>query len=324
MADKPKVAFYWCASCGGCEETVVDLGARVLDVVAAVDIVFWPCAMDFKISDVQAMPDGSIAVAFVNGAVRTDEQQHVAQLLRQKAGCVIAFGSCSCHGGIPALANLTSRTRIFDRSYHHSPTVTNQDGTEPQPRTEVDGHVLSLPAFHETVRKLSDVINVDYYMPGCPPTPDNLAAAVGVILAGELPPAGATIGADKSLCASCTRNESKPENVAIDRIRRIIDVELDSDTCFLAQGVICMGPATRDGCGAACIDGNMPCTGCYGPTAGVQDQGAKMIATLGGMLAGDTPETVDQALERLHDPAGTFYRYAMSASMVGSARKETE
>ena len=73
--EKPKVAFYWCASCGGCEETVLDLDERVLDVVAAVDIVFWPVALDFKRHDVEAMPDGSILAAFVNGAVRTSEQR---------------------------------------------------------------------------------------------------------------------------------------------------------------------------------------------------------------------------------------------------------
>ena len=73
MSDKPKVAFYWCSSCGGCEEAVVDLAEQILDVVAAVDIVFWPVAMDFKKSDVEAMEDGSILAAFVNGAIRTTE-----------------------------------------------------------------------------------------------------------------------------------------------------------------------------------------------------------------------------------------------------------
>ena len=63
MPDKPKVAFYWCASCGGCEESVVDLAEDILGVVAAVDIVFWPVAMDFKRQDVEAMADGSILVS---------------------------------------------------------------------------------------------------------------------------------------------------------------------------------------------------------------------------------------------------------------------
>jgi len=61
-AAKPKVAFYWCASCGGCEESIVDLAEDILKVVEAVDIVFWPVALDFKKKDVEAMEDGSIAV----------------------------------------------------------------------------------------------------------------------------------------------------------------------------------------------------------------------------------------------------------------------
>jgi len=80
---KPKVAFYWCASCGGCGEAVVDLADKILDVVAAVDIVFWPIALDFKYKDVEAMEDGSIAVSFINGAVRTEEQKEIAELLRE-------------------------------------------------------------------------------------------------------------------------------------------------------------------------------------------------------------------------------------------------
>ncbi len=85
MTDKPKVAFYWCASCGGCEEAVVDLAEKVLDVVAAVDIVFWPVALDFKRHDVEAMADGSLAAAFINGAVRSTEQEEMVHLLRRKA-----------------------------------------------------------------------------------------------------------------------------------------------------------------------------------------------------------------------------------------------
>jgi F420-non-reducing hydrogenase small subunit len=57
---KPKVGFYWCASCGGCEEAVVDLAEDVLKVVEAVDIVFWPVALDFKRSDVEAMKTANL------------------------------------------------------------------------------------------------------------------------------------------------------------------------------------------------------------------------------------------------------------------------
>ncbi|MCJ7680317.1 MAG: oxidoreductase, partial [Candidatus Aminicenantes bacterium] len=111
---KPKVAFYWCASCGGCEEAVVDLAEDILKVTAAVDIVFWPVALDFKKSDVLAMEDGSIAVSFINGAVRLSEQEEMVKLLRRKSGLVVAFGSCSHLGGIPGLGNFWNKETIFN------------------------------------------------------------------------------------------------------------------------------------------------------------------------------------------------------------------
>jgi len=80
---KPKVAFYWNASCGGCEEAVVDLAEDILTVTDAVDIVFWPVAFDFKKKDVEALQDNEIAVSFINGAIRTSEQEEMVNLLRK-------------------------------------------------------------------------------------------------------------------------------------------------------------------------------------------------------------------------------------------------
>ncbi len=321
---KPKIAFYWCASCGGCEEAVVDLAEQILPVVEATDIVFWPCAMDFKTRDIEKMADSSIAVSFINGAVRTSEQEHMAKLIRQKSGLVVAFGSCAGLGGIPALANLTNRRKIFKAAYHNSPSVTNPDGVEPKPEAMVDGHKLTLPVFYETVYKLDDVIDVDYYLPGCPPTTNLIINAVSAILESKLPPKGAVLSPDKSLCSSCKRNDTKPEQIYMESIKRIIDVIADPEKCFLIQGLICMGPATRDGCGAPCIQGNMPCTGCFGPTDSCRDQGGKMISSIGGILEGEDPVSMQKAIKGIVDPAGTFYRYSLSSSLLGSARKEGE
>lgn len=321
MADKPKIAFYWCSSCGGCEETVVDLDEKVLDVVNAVDIVFWPCALDPKYSDVEAMADGEITISFINGAIQTSDQVHAAKLLRKKSGLVVAFGSCSSMGGIPSLANLKNKEEIFRRSYLQSPTNVNPDGTVPQTETEVSGYTLTLPEFFETVSKLDDIIDVDYYMPGCPPTAANLAAAVGVVLEGKLPSKGAVLLPDKVLCTSCDRNETKPENLKISELKRITEVKADPETCFLAQGLICMGPATRDGCEYPCIRGNMPCTGCYGPVSGA-DQGARIISSIGGVLDVENEKDLDQMVDGIIDPAGTFYRYSMASSLLGKKRKE--
>jgi len=317
---KPKVGFYWCASCGGCEETVVDLDEKVLDVVAAVDIVFWPCAMDFKYSDVEAMEDGEMTVCFINGAIRTTEQEEVAKLLRKKSTCVIAFGSCACMGGIPALANLTSRSEIMRRAYKDSPSVLHdENGPVPQTSSSAGGVELHLPELYETVYKLDDVIDVDFYLPGCPPTAALVETAVQTLLSGNLPPKKSVLLPDKALCVSCDRNSTKPDNLKIDKLKRIHEIKADPELCFLAQGVLCMGPATRDGCGYPCVKGNMPCTGCFGPVGGA-DQGARMAGALGGILEVGEKQ-LDDALSGMPDPAGSFYRYSMSSSLLGSSRK---
>jgi F420-non-reducing hydrogenase small subunit len=321
MALKPKLALYWCASCGGCEETVVDLEQNFLTVVAAVDIVFWPYALDYKYSDVESMDDGSIDVALLNGAIRTSEQEHIAKLLRKKTKMVIAFGSCACTGGVPALANLKNKKAIFKRSYLDSPTVLNMQKTVPLEKSQSDGIECTLPEFYDTVYKLDDVIDVDYYIPGCPPTAKVLLNSVHAILKGELPEKGAVLLSDKSLCTSCNRNESKPENLKLDKIHRIHEIKADPEKCFLAQGVLCMGPATRDGCEYPCVKGNMPCTGCFGPMSNT-DQGARMIAALGGTLKTDDDSAAAAHIDGIVDPAGTFYRYSLSSFPLGSNRKE--
>ncbi len=319
---KPKVAFYWCASCGGCEEAVVDLNEAVLDVVAAVDICFWPVALDFKVSDVEALADGEIAVTFLNGAIRTDEQHHMAKLLRQKSGLMIAFGSCSHLGGIPALANLTTREEIFRTSYLQSPTVDNPGGTLPQKSTTIDGNEFTIPGFWSQVYTLDQVVDVDYYLPGCAPNPELLAAAVGAVLKGELPEKGSVIGPDKALCDTCSRRETKTPNKKLSRLYRPHEIIIDPEICFLDQGVVCCGPATRSGCGEKCIDGNMPCTGCSGPAPGVTDQGAKMLTALATMFDADTPEGAKAMADQVVDPAGTFMRYSVAASALGRRVEE--
>ncbi len=185
---KPKVALYWCASCGGCEEAVVDLNEAVLDVVETVDIVFWPVAMDFKVSDVEGLEDGELAAAFINGAIRTSEQAEMVELLRRKATAVIAFGACAWLGGIPGLANLYSRESIFEFVYRESPSTEGDGGIRPHEEFTAPEGTMRLPHFDEDVRTLDQVIDVDYYVPGCPPTPKTIADALSALLGGDPPP----------------------------------------------------------------------------------------------------------------------------------------
>jgi F420-non-reducing hydrogenase small subunit len=322
MAEKPKVAFYWCASCGGCEEAVVDLAEAILDVVAAVDIVFWPVALDFKRKHVEAMADGAILATFLNGAIRTTEQEEMVQLLRRKSQLLIAFGACSHLGGIPGLANLSDRASIFQTVYIESPSTVNPDGVLPKIRHKDNGHTVTLPGFYDTVRTLDQVADVDYYIPGCAPTPKILLAAVQTLLSGALPPKGSVLAPDRALCDECPRKDSKPEALAFTEFKRPHEVLIDPEKCLLAQSVLCMGPATRGGCEALCIQGNMPCTGCFGPTSRVRDQGAKFLSSIAAQVSSNEEKEIEQILSRIPDPVGTLYRYSLPASLL--RRKKLE
>jgi len=299
---------------------VVDLAEKVLDVVAAVDIVFWPVALDFKRKDVEAMPDGSIAAAFINGAVRSTEQEEMVHMLRRKARTVVAFGSCSHLGGIPGLANQYDLAGVMAAAYTESPSVVNPDGVLPRRHSEEDGHALSIPALYETVRALDQVIDVDYYLPGCAPTPALIANAVMALLAGTLPPKGSVLAPDVALCEECPRQKSKPEKLALSAFKRPSQVLLNEEECLLAQGVLCLGPATRGGCEALCPAGNMPCTGCFGATSRVRDQGAKALSGIAATIGSNDAAEIERILADIPDPIGTFYRYSLPASLLRRRR----
>ena len=316
MPDKPKVAFYWCASCGGCEESIVDLAEGILDVVAAVDIVMWPVAMDFKKSDVAAMPDGSILVAMINGAIRTSEQEEMAKLLRRKSKIVIAYGSCAHTGGIPGLANQFSREQILNYVYEQTPSTVNPEKTRPELKFGTNGDSVTLPAFFDGVRSLDQVVEVEYYLPGCPPTPKLLSQAIEVLLSGKLPPKGTVLAPDIALCDECPKKDTKPNDLQFTEFKRAHWAQIDPAKCLLAQGIICMGPATRGGCGGQCISGNMPCTGCFGPTSRVRDQGAKILSALASQIVAKNETEIDATLGTIADPIGTFYRYGLPASLL--------
>ncbi len=320
--EKLKFGFYWAASCGGCEIAVLDIDEKILDVMELADVVFWPVAMDVKYGDVEEMPDGYMDVCFFNGAVRTGEQEHLARLLRRKAKTLVAFGSCAHLGGIPGLANVSDREGVFDRAYLSSPS-TNNPGVLPQTEVEVPEGVLTLPEFYDTVMALDQVVEVDYYLPGCPPPSTLIFEAVQAIAEGRLPPKGAVLAPEKSVCDECPRTR---EEKKIEEIRRIIDFEPDPERCLLEQGVICMGPATRGGCEARCINANMPCTGCGGPCPEAIEQGSAMISALSTVLglASEKEEGFDpdEVIAELKDPLGTFYKYGLPSSIINRRVKK--
>ncbi|HEY3416306.1 MAG TPA: oxidoreductase, partial [Armatimonadota bacterium] len=247
---------------------------------------------------------------------RTSEQLEMAELLRRKAKVVVAFGSCAHTGGIPGLANLTDAESILYRAYEESPSTVNPEKIRPQVETKVPEGTVTLPSLDNTVKALDMVIPVEFYLPGCPPPPALILNAVMAILKNELPPVGSVLAPDIALCDTCERKDSKPDKPLISGFKRPHLAIADPEKCLLAQGFVCLGPATRSGCDNACIKGNMPCTGCGGPTSNVRDYGGKALSAIASLLdCGDDAE-IEKQLDQIPDPVGTFNRYSLPASFL--------
>ncbi|MHB8104092.1 MAG: NADH-quinone oxidoreductase subunit B family protein [Dehalococcoidales bacterium] len=314
---KPKLAIYWSAACGGCDVAILDTNEKILDIANLCDIVLWPIAADFKYHHIREMKDKSIDLCLFNGAVRNTEQEELAKLLREKSKVLVAFGACACLGGIPALANFTTRDEILQRAYVEIPSNANDAKTLPQLKTKVAEGELELPELFDTVKTLAQVVPVEYFVPGCPPPVDLILSLVGYYAMNKMPPVGSIIASDKTCCDECDRIK---EEKKVKKFYRPHEIITDPKKCLLEQGIICCGPATRGGCGMGCVKANMPCRGCFGPPAGVTDQGAKMLSAIASIYQGETPEEINKMLEEVVDPAGTFYRFGMADSMLKRKR----
>ncbi|MDP2949865.1 MAG: hypothetical protein Q8P22_10055, partial [Chloroflexota bacterium] len=319
---KPKLALYWAASCGGCEVAVVRIYEKILDVANAFDIVLWPCLMDFKYKDVETLPDKSIDLCLFNGAIRTSEQEEMAQMLRAKSKVMVAFGACACLGGIPGLANVTSREEIFRRVYRETPSTLNEDGQYPQTSYRAPEGELTLPTFYNTVRALHQVVPVEYFVPGCPPVKEQVEGVLQAVMEGQLPPPGSVVGAStKTLCDECPRIKEEKKVRAFYRPYQIVT---DPERCLLEQGILCAGPATRGGCGGPCLSANYPCRGCYGPPPGVVDQGAKLLSAVASIIDSEDPREIEQIGSGIPDPIAAFYMFGLPVSLLRRRRRERE
>jgi F420-non-reducing hydrogenase small subunit len=322
MTPKPKIALYWCGACGGCDAATIDLDEVLLEVAEQADIVLWPAALDYKYASLHDLAEGELALSMIWGGIRNEEHREMAQLLRQKSRLVLAFGACAVLGGTPGLANLLELEGMLDWIYRQAPTVVNPDGVIPGGTVPVAEGEVSIPRLLPHLYPLDQVIDVDYYLPGCPPPGDLIITAVTAALSGKLPPHGSVLAPSQALCDVCPRNRSKPYRMELRRLRRVHEVELDEETCFLARGVLCLGPATRAGCGGSCLRANTPCRGCFGPAGTVADSGARFLAALAALIKADDDRELEAILEDFLDPAGYCCRFSEATSILGSRQKK--
>jgi F420-non-reducing hydrogenase small subunit len=326
---KPKLAMYWAASCGGCEISVVNTHEFILELDQHFNFFFCPCLLDAKRADLEALDDNEIALTLFNGALRTEENLEMARLLRKKSEILIAFGSCATTGGIPALANQRTLSELCNTVYTDAPGL-DAAGGQPAITSIYEGFELSLPPLLPKVQTLADQVAVDYFMPGCPPEPEQIVAVLQHLISGQpLPPRGAWLGcSQRAVCDECPREKRDHPVAALVRPGSRLP---EPGWCLLEQGFVCLGSATRGGCKGLCPSVNMPCSGCYGPVDLVRDPGTTSLVSVTAVLApSETRGSSDaeiqlqqkQSLLAVPDPLGSFYRYTLSKSRLQNAGEQ--
>ena len=291
-----KVAEEWFAVCGGCEVSILDIGEPLLDLLPSLDFVHIPVLMDHKLygqmGEKTEMDIPEADVGIISGSIRNEENREIAEEMRKKCKIIIALGSCACFGGIPALANMTTNNDLYDVYYRQTASTDKADDPSE-----------GLPALTDRVYALHEVIKVDVSLPGCPPVPEWIAEAITSLLEGK----SFTLE-ERSVCDVCPVKREKKADLTLRRPLQNAEFtpgRYDDMRCLNEQGILCLGPATRAGCGGSegtprCVKAYMPCRGCFGPIR----EGANPMVDMMGAIS-----SVGLNPREIEDRMATFNRF---------------
>lgn len=165
---KVRLATAWLGGCSGCHMSFLDLDEKLLDLAAAADLVYSP------IADIKEFP-ADVDVALVEGAVANVDHLELAEQIRERSKIVVSFGDCAVTGNVTSLRNVLLVDDLLTEVYREGPGKAPKGG-------EAD---KVMPALLPKVLPLHQVIQVDAYIPGCPPDPARIWAAVTALLQGE-------------------------------------------------------------------------------------------------------------------------------------------
>ena len=286
----------WLSDCSGCHIAIVDLHEKILSVLQEVKIQRCPV-----LTDIKDYPRASLGL--VSGAIRNEHDRHAALEMRKSCGLVIAWGSCAVFGGPAGAGNIHTPAEIAAAVYLDNKTTVSA----PAPTREVS-------PLESVVSPLDTVIDVDLYLPGCPPHPLFVFEALSALVEGRKPEVNR-----RPVCAKCKRRMEKTE---VTEIRTNSQGIADAEQCFLSQGYTCMGSVTIDRCLAPCPANGVPCTGCAGATMQILTEPNRDIRTeIAERMSRLTHIAADEIVRSLERSAKSHYSYTMATSMIG--RKPT-
>jgi F420-non-reducing hydrogenase small subunit len=286
---KVKVAFEWLSGCSGCELSVVDLHEKLLAVLEQIEIVRLPILMDVK-----DYPKAKLGI--VTGALRTHHDIECAKKMRASCDAILAYGTCGVYGGPQGSGYAHAQSELSEAAYVKNPTTSTH--------FVPDKGVPKL--LEEGVLPLDSAIKVDLYLPGCPPHAYYVFEALRSVLDGKPPEFG-----EHNVCYHCDRHMKHTEVAAL---RRVHQGTIEKETCFLSQGILCMGSATLDRCRGACPTRGMPCSGCTGPSEAIVLEPNRDIRTeIATRMAMMTKIPKAKIASEIEKQAKTYYAYAMAS-----------
>jgi F420-non-reducing hydrogenase small subunit len=229
-----KVSTVQLGGCSGCHVSLLDVGAPLFG--DNIKIVHSYLLMD----DVTETAEDDTDVLIIEGAVLTKEDEALLKKIGPHAKIVIAMGSCACFGGMACLGNL------------ETPYVAVKGKESDGPQHSLNSLVCAPKAY----------INIDYYVPGCPPPAEVLRDAIIALVSGKRVPE-----ITHTVCDECEREKTwtAPPIAPGGKWKTTLDEAPDPEKCLLEQGYLCLGRQTMGGCHASCTVANLPCEGCRGP-----------------------------------------------------------
>jgi F420-non-reducing hydrogenase small subunit len=274
-----KVSIISLTCCAGCVSSFLNAGEALLEILSGdFEIVYSPTFIDLK-----EIPEVDLAI--VEGGVRTQADENLIREVRAKSKVIVALGICAAHGGITTLGNLMSVKRLLEREY-----------------TLID--TGRLPELKDLMYPICNFVDVDYYIPGCPPMPFLIVHSLKSIVSGKMPMRHQSV-----VCTECHR---KIIPAKLDRLYGVYEKEVDPEICLVSQGFICLGSLTREGCGAPCPRAGFTCFGCRGPADSLLYRTRDIYALLVKVISKRTGIPEENVKKELYRNPFVFHTFTFS------------